>query len=69
MDIQLSEYAKLLPVSARERYIEKITQINLQDPHLLASNEFDYGTDYLPKTTYPDIVNYLLFAPRPCRFR
>ena len=27
--------------------------------------EFDFGRDNLPKSTYPDIVNYLLFAPSP----
>ena len=26
---------------------------------------FDYGMDLLPKVVYPDIVNYLLFAPSP----
>ena len=26
---------------------------------------FDYGMDLLSKVVYPDIVNYLLFAPNP----
>ena len=65
MDVKLSVYAKKLPQEARERYIEKIAQISFDDPYLINSNDFDTGTDFLPKTSYPDIVNYLLFAPSP----
>ena len=31
----------------------------------MKKTEFDYGMDLLPKIVYPDIVNYLLFAPCP----
>ena len=31
----------------------------------MKKTEFDYGMDLLPKVVYPDIVNYLLFAPSP----
>ena len=65
MDVKLSVYAKQLPQKARERYIEKIAQISFDDPYLINPNDFDSGTDFLPKTSYPDIVNYLLFAPSP----
>ena len=65
MDINLSTYAKCLSVDHRKRYIEKISKINFIDPYDMKKTEFDYGMDLLPKIVYPDIVNYLLFAPSP----
>ena len=65
MDINLSTYAKYLSVDHRKRYIEKIAKINFIDPYDMKKTEFDYGMDLLPKIIYPDIVNYLLFAPSP----
>ena len=35
------------------------------DPYDMKKTEFDYGMNLLPKIVYPDIVNYLLFAPTP----
>ena len=43
----------------------KISKINFIDPYEMKKTEFDYGMDLLPKIVYPDIVNYLLFAPSP----
>ena len=57
--------AKCLSVDHRKRYIEKISKINCIDPYDMKKTEFDYGMDLLPKLVYPDIVNYLLFAPSP----
>ena len=65
MDVELHEYAKCLPGDTRKRYIEKISKIDFNDPYLYRSNELDYNSDMLPNVTYPDIVNYLLFAPSP----
>ena len=46
----------------RERYLRKIEIIG-EDPYEVA----DLSPDWilLPKVTYPDIVNYLLFTPSP----
>ena len=65
MDINLSTYAKCLPVGHRKRYIEKISKINFIDPYDMKKTEFDYGMHLLTRIVYPDIVNYLLFAPSP----
>jgi hypothetical protein len=65
MDVQLSDYAKLLPKDARTRYIEKIANISFEDPYNQDKDVFDYGREHLPQTSYPDIVNYLMFAPSP----
>ena len=65
MDVQLSEYAKQLPSEARDRYVEKIAKIDFEDPYLKNNASFSTNIDLLPKTTYPDIVNYLIFAPSP----
>ena len=65
MAINLSTYAKCLSVNHRKRHIEKISKINFIDPYDMKKTEFDYGMHLLPKEVYPDIVNYLLFAPSP----
>jgi hypothetical protein len=35
------------------------------EPYVLKKNDFLYEKELFPKITYPDIVNYLLFAPSP----
>ena len=65
MDINLSTHAKCLFVDHRKRYIEKISKINFIDPYDMKKTEFDYGMDFSSKVVYPDVVNYLLFAPSP----
>ena len=42
-----------------------ISKINFIDLYDMKKTGFDYGMDLLPKVVYPDIVNYLLFAPSP----
>ena len=49
----------------RKRYIEKISKIDFIDPYLLKPTDLNYDSDVLPLDSYPDIVNYLLFAPSP----
>ena len=65
MDINLSTYAKCLYVDHRKRYIEKISKIHFIYPYDMKKTELDYVMDLGPKIVYPDIVNYLLFAPSP----
>ena len=65
MNVELHEYSQCLAVKVKERYIEKISKINFIDPYLLKSVDLNYNSDVLPQVTYPDIVNYLLFAPSP----
>ena len=65
MDVVLSDYAKCLPFDSRKRYVEKISKIDLIDPYLLTKDELQNDKCLYPKISYPDIVNYLLFAPSP----
>ena len=63
MDIKLSQYAKCLANDVQKRYIEKISIINFIDPYIMKKCELNFDVENYPKVTYPDIVNYLLFAP------
>ena len=49
--------------TAKERYLSKLSVIGGQDPYEILSWSED--PQILPKITYPDIVNYLLFSPSP----
>ena len=65
MDVQLSSYANCLSSVPRKRYIEKISKINFLDPYSFKKSDLDFSKDAIPAITYPDICNYLLFAPSP----
>lgn len=60
-----STYSKLLSADRKKRYSVKISKIDNVDPYTLKKSDFVYEQDFYPKITYPDIVNYLLFAPTP----
>lgn len=55
-------YRECLQPVERERYLRKIEIIG-EDPYEVADLSPDWSL--LPKVTYPDIVNYLLFTPSP----
>ena len=54
-----------LDSNAKQRYLEKISFINHVDSYLLKDTDFSDNVDSYPNVTYPDIVNYFLFAPSP----
>ena len=60
-----STYFSKLDLKAKERYKEKIKLIENVDPYTLQKEAFTENIDCFPKVTYPDIVNYFLFAPSP----
>ena len=60
-----SEYLSKLDSNAKQRYLEKISVINHVDTYLLKGTDFSDSVDSYPNVTYPDIVNYFLFAPSP----
>nr|XP_002158196.2 uncharacterized protein LOC100211323 [Hydra vulgaris] len=60
-----SEHLSKLDSNAKQRYLEKISFINHVDPYLLKDTDFSDNIDSYPNVTYPDIVNYFLFAPSP----
>ena len=43
----------------------KAFKINFEDPYLINIEKTINDSDEHPSITYPDIVNYLLFAPSP----
>ena len=60
-----STYFSKLDLKAKERYKVKIKLIENVDPYTLQKEAFTENIDCFPKVTYPDIVNYFLFAPSP----
>ena len=65
MDKLESTYFSKLDLKAKERYKEKIKLIENVDPCTLQKEAFTENIDCFLKVTYPDIVNYFLFAPSP----
>ena len=63
--MERSKYQECLSNESRQRYLQKISKINNVDPYCLKKEELVFEKDFYPKITYPDIVNYLLFAPSP----
>ena len=57
MEVKLSNYAKCLAKNVRERYIEKLSKINFEDPYLINIEKTINDADEHPSITYPDIVN------------
>ena len=63
MDVKLSQYAQCLSNDVRQRYIEKLAKIDFDDPYLVEKDDLSFNAEVLPNISYPDIVNYLIFAP------
>ncbi|XP_054720573.1 uncharacterized protein LOC129230197 [Uloborus diversus] len=57
-----SEYVENLDNEAKQRYIEKIKDINYKDPYLLHNTELSTSASDLPDVTYIDIVNYMVYG-------
>ena len=51
--------------TSRKRYDEQISIIEGIDPYTLKKSQLSSEFENFPHITYPDIVNYLLFAPSP----
>ena len=51
--------------TSRKRYDEQISIIDGIDPYTLKKSQLSSEFENFPHITYPDIVNYLLFAPSP----
>ena len=60
-----SEYLKNLDAKTAERYREKIAVIDHLDPYTLKRKDLMESIELYPPMTYPDLVNYFLFAPSP----
>ena len=63
--MEKSSYQLCLSKDSRKRYEEKIAKINNVDPYLLKKSDLCAAQELYPSVSYPDIVNYLLFAPSP----
>ena len=60
-----SDYYSKLSVDSKQRYKEKISEIEDVDPYSLSKSDYFSDKEFYPKITYPDLVNYLLLAPGP----
>ena len=54
-----------LEAIARKRYNEQILIVDRIDPYTVNKAQLSSNFESFPHITYPDIVNYLLFAPSP----
>ncbi|KAK9958524.1 hypothetical protein ABG768_008314 [Culter alburnus] len=55
-------YREKLNNTAKQRYLEKLLDINTIDPYDLPVTEWTKNPEALPPLTYPDIVNYLVYG-------
>ena len=58
------EFQATLGSADKLLYKKKLEYINAVDPYLIQKS-FDTNPDSLPKVTYIDILNYLVFSPNP----
>jgi hypothetical protein len=61
------KYREGLRKQERTRYDGKLQLIGGEDPYEMTASVWSqpYDGKLLPKITYPDIVNYLVFSPSP----
>ena len=50
---------------SRKRYLEKIKSVGDMDPYTLKKYGLLSDFETFPSICYPDVINYLLFAPSP----
>ena len=60
-----SDYYTGLEPKTKFRYKEKIDLISSCDPYTIKKDEMMTGIEKFPSISYPDIVNYFLFAVSP----
>ncbi|CAC5409061.1 unnamed protein product [Mytilus coruscus] len=59
------KYKDGLDSQEKARYEGKLQLIDDEDPYEMTASMFSEDVKLLPKVTYPDIVNYLVFPPSP----
>ena len=62
---QISKISQELDPQHASRYCQKIAAIGDVDPYTLKKDDLSADIEHFPSVTYPDIVNYMLFAPSP----
>ena len=60
-----NEYLKSLDSKMTQRYKDKFGIINNLDPYTLKRKELNENIELYPAVTYPDMVDYFLFALSP----
>ncbi|XP_041952352.1 uncharacterized protein LOC121712273 isoform X2 [Alosa sapidissima] len=55
-------YREKLNATAKQRYLEKLCEINQIDPYELSAGEWSRDMNALPPCTYMDMVNYLVYG-------
>lgn len=56
-----SNYFNTLPKEIQERYLDKLKLTNTVDPYLLKFSQCSTNMQDFPKTSFFDIINYLVF--------
>ena len=64
-DNGISKYLQDLDDEHASRYRQKISVVENINPYTLKKQDLTSDIRYFPSITYPDIVNYMLFAPSP----
>ena len=62
---QISKIFQELDPQHASRHRQKIAAIGDVDPYTLKKDDLSADIEHFPSVTYPDIVNYMLFAPSP----
>ena len=60
-----TDYFNKLDPPTKKRYKEKLLIIGNIDPYSAPDSHFSVKIGDFPSICYPDIVNYLVFSPRP----
>lgn len=59
------KYQDGLDPQEKTRYEGKLKLLGGEDPYEMTASMLSEDVKLLPKITYPDIVNYLVFSPSP----
>ena len=59
------KYQDGLDPQEKARYEGKLKLLGGEDPYEMTTSMLSEDVKLLPKITYPDIVNYLVFSPSP----
>ena len=59
------KYFQCFSNESKKRYFVKIFRIENVDPYTLRRENLNFNTECFLRISYPDIANYLLFAPSP----
>lgn len=58
----LSDYARCLSVKEKNRYVQKLNNLNGVDPYTMSASDFNLCLDDVPTITMNTILNFFIFG-------